>query len=200
MKNKDYNEYFKYLKGRSFKAHLYLNFYLYPLLTRYLNGKVIDVGCGTGDFLRYRKETIGVDVNPYNVEYCRELGLDSHLIGESGTFPFDDACFQGAILDNVLEHIEDPTLTIDEINRMLAPGGILIVGVPGQRGFSHDSDHKKFYDEVSLIRLMRHFGFIKKRVIHMPLFKSAWLSKKVRQYCIYAVFQKNSRVSSDHNE
>jgi SAM-dependent methyltransferase len=167
---------------------LYRRFWLYPKLNRFLSGRVLDVGCGIGDFLRFRPQTIGVDINPINVDWCLRHGLDAHLMSPD-VLPFHDCAFDCVILDNVLEHLESPELLILEINRVLLSSGLILVGVPGQKGFASDSDHKIFYDKYKLDKTFNSFGLISKKYIYMP-FRSAWLDFHVRQYCIYGVFGK----------
>ena len=65
------------------------------------------MGCGIGDLVRYRPNTVGVDINPYTVKSCKSNGLDVKLM-EVDSLPFDDKLFESVILDNVLEHIEKP--------------------------------------------------------------------------------------------
>lgn len=183
--------YFDYLTKRSILSKLYRNFILYPVLSREFDGKVLDVGCGIGDFLKFRANTIGVDINPYNVDYCAKNKLEAYLI-QNGKYPFEGAFFDGVILDNVLEHLSIPDPTINEISRVLKSKGILIIGVPGTKGYTMDSDHKKFYDEESLRELLQRNGFKLKKYIHGPLMmRSKWLSKTISQYCLYGVFIKD---------
>lgn len=184
----EHEQYFEYLKRRSKKALIYRNFYLYPRLCTYLKGLCLDVGCGLGDMLRYRKNTIGADVNPYLVEYCKQMGLDARLI-EDGRIPFKDESFQSAILDNVLEHLASPFDVLSEIYRVLEMGGRFIVGVPGEKGYRQDSDHKIFYDENKLIDTLRLTHFERHTILHMPI-QSNWLNENLSPYCLYGVFFK----------
>lgn len=184
-------EYFNYLKGRSVLADMYRKKLLYPALSKQFSGKVLDVGCGIGDFLSFRENTVGVDINKYNVEYCRERKLEAFLI-ENGAYPFQDKSFSGAILDNVLEHLQDPAPTILEVDRILEHGGIFIIGVPGKKGYTMDDDHKHFYNEKDLESLMNRYNFSLLKFIYGPAFiKSDLLSRTLSQYCIYGVFRKN---------
>ena len=114
--------YFNHLNITSWKGRLYRRYFLYPLISTKLKGKTLDVGCGLGSFLKSRKNCVGVDVNPYNIHYCKSLGLEAYHT--KGTFPFEEGQFDSVILDNVLEHIEEPSLTFKEIRRVLKPGGI----------------------------------------------------------------------------
>ena len=182
-------KYFEYLKGRSRLGWLYRRYLLYPKLCRYLDGKTLDVGCGIGDFINCRKGTVGVDINPATVEWCRQSELDVHLMSPN-MLPFQDVSFDSAILDNVLEHLTEPAELLKEIRRVLRPHSSLVVGVPGQRGYAMDSDHKVFYDEVKLVSTLVSAGFGLKRLFHMPL-RSAWLDVRMRQYCLYGVFERD---------
>ncbi len=182
-------EYFEYLRGRSRIGWLYRRYWLYPSLCRYLDGKTLDVGCGIGDFLNHRTETVGVDINPATVEWCRSRGLDAYQMSPN-VLPFQDGSFDSAILDNVLEHLADPDELLSEIGRVLRPHSSLVVGVPGQRGYAADADHKIFYDEATLVSTLGTAGFRLQQLFHMP-FKSAWLDARVRQYCLYGVFKRD---------
>jgi SAM-dependent methyltransferase len=186
----DYKEYFHYLSTRSHLGFLYRHYYLYPHLTKFLRGKALDVGCGIGDFLNFRRNTVGLDVNPYNIEYCRKQGLNTYLIDQKH-YPFPDAHFDSAIMDNVLEHIDEPENVLTEVYRVLKPNGILVVGVPGQRGYASDPGHKRFYSEENLITCITSMGFRVMRIIHMP-WKSSWLDRIMRQYCIYGAFMRDN--------
>jgi GT2 family glycosyltransferase len=182
-------EYFDYLKHRSLLGLLYRKYYLYPRLVRQLTGRVLDVGCGIGDFLAYRPNTIGVDVNAYAVDWCQSRGLDARLM-EAGHLPFDDASFDGVALDNVLEHLSEPVRLLAEIRRVLTPGGHVLVGVPGTFGYTCDADHKIFYDESNLRQLMESAGLKQNTVFYMPI-KWDWLDAKLPQYCLYGVFERS---------
>lgn len=180
--------YFEYLRRRSLAGYLYRRFWLYPILMLQLHGRTLDVGCGIGDMLRCRRNTVGVDVNPETIKYCQGIGLDVHLM-EEGRFPFPSGSFDSVILDNVLEHISEPRPLLEEIGRVLRPGGTFLVGVPGERGFGADLDHKRFYDEEGLRKLMVDRDYRVVRMLRMPLPIPA-LSRRLRSYCIYGVFRR----------
>lgn len=182
-------DYFDYLRQRSRLAWLYRKYYLYPRMCRHLNGKVLDVGCGIGDFLAFRPNTIGVDINPHTIEWCRKRGLQTELMMQD-VLPFQLAQFDGVVIDNVIEHIQDPSPLLSEIYRVLKPQGKLLIGVPGQRGYVCDADHKVFYDEDALVERLARADFAVKRVFAAP-FKSAWLDRRMRQYCVYGLFERN---------
>jgi SAM-dependent methyltransferase len=184
----DHTAYFEYLQGRGRLGYLYRTRYLYPRLFRHLHGRVLDVGCGIGDLLHARPNTVGVDVNPSAVAWCRQRGWDARPMAPDH-LPFTDGEFEGAILDNVLEHIPNPLPLLAELYRVMLPGGTLIIGVPGPRGFARDADHKVYYDERALIEVLDGAGFNPEHVLHMPV-RSRWLEHRLPQYCVYGVFRR----------
>lgn len=184
-------EYYRYLLTRSRTALLYRRFFLYRRLCAQLNGRVLDIGCGIGDFLRYRPNTVGVDVNPLLVEHCRRHGLEAYTIAGRPPMAFGDQSFDGVVLDNVLEHLEQPGPMLEEIRRLLTPLGRLIVGVPGVKGFAADPDHKRFYDAARLKSELGIHGFECCMVFHSPV-RSRWLDQHLRQYALYAVFRRQA--------
>jgi SAM-dependent methyltransferase len=136
--------------------------------------------------LLYRANTVGVDVNPLLVDHCRRRGAEAHL-SHSGRLPFGERTFNGALMDNVLEHLADPAPILGEIGRVLVPKGTLVVGVPGRKGYERDSDHKCFYSPESLVRCLAASGFTLKELFFAP-FRWRYLDRALSQYCTYGVF------------
>lgn len=182
-------DYFDYLRQRSRLAWLYRKYWLYPRLCRHLSGSVLDVGCGIGDLLAFRANTTGTDINPRAVAWCRDNGYPAELMMPD-VLPFQNSVFDGVVIDNVLEHIADPAPLLGEVRRVLRPGGRALIGVPGRRGYACDPDHKVHYDEANLVAVMAAAGFAKLRLLPMP-FRSNWLDVRMRQYCLYGVFQRD---------
>ena len=185
----DYEQYWAYLISRSRLGGIYRKYWLYPKLAKHLVGRALDIGCGIGDMLRFRAKTVGVDVNEKAVDYCKSLGLDVHLM-RPDELPFPSESFDSALLDNVLEHVEEPAFLLEEVCRVMKFGGCLLVGVPGILGWKIDDDHKVFYDETSLVKCVEAYRFIHVKTFYQPLWKSDWLSRSLRQYCVYAVFRR----------
>lgn len=182
--------YSRYLNGRSFLGGVYRRFFLYPRLCKFLDGVVLDVGCGIGDLLNFNSRAIGVDINPYNILICKNRGLNASIM-EIDRLSFSDGTFDSVLLDNVLEHIENPEALVSEIYRVLKPDCRLMVGVPGIKGQKSDQDHKVFYDEKLLKALANTHNFQVEKNFYMPFFlNSSFLSKIFRQYCIYSVWKK----------
>jgi len=115
---------------------------------RAVRGRVLDAGCGTGGFTqwlrdRYRPERmVGIDVSETALRRCGERGLTELLCCPVEYIPFPDASFDLVLSLNVLYHREvgDDLEALREMNRVLAPGGYLLLNLPALsflRG-SHD--------------------------------------------------------------
>lgn len=185
----DHDEYFDYLRRRSRLGAVYRTRWLYPRLARRLMGRALDIGCGIGDMLVYRANTVGVDINPRTVAFCKARGAHAVLM-RPDELPFADGEFDSVLMDNVLEHIPDPGCLLAEAHRILRTGGRLLVGVPGARGWASDPDHKVFYDEQMLRACMHAAGFDCVECFYTPLWRSGWLGRTLRQYCLYGVFSR----------
>jgi arsenite methyltransferase len=95
--------------------------------------RVLDVGCGVGatvEFLsqEHHLEAFGVDTSSLllkeGLERRRDLGL---LQGTAETLPFCDRCFSALFCECVLSLLHNPALALKEFDRVLKPGGYLIL-------------------------------------------------------------------------
>lgn len=101
-------------------------------------GRVLDVGCGAGDFLRGVQETsgweaYGTDLSQEAVAVAgREPGLKLFR-GELHQARYPDRHFDAVFVRNVLEHVLDPARLLEELRRVLRLGGRLWLLVPNAR-------------------------------------------------------------------
>ncbi|MAM71954.1 MAG: hypothetical protein CMP91_12510 [Gammaproteobacteria bacterium] len=191
---KPFEEYFNHLNNRSFIGKIYHRLYKLPLiyyLARFYGSRILEIGSGIGNGIlgAYPSKIIGIDINPIAVDFCKHQGLKAELIKEDGNYPFNDNSFDVCVLDNVLEHIENPTQTLDECSRVLNNYGLLIIIVPGAAGFRYDPDHKIFYQIENLESLDPRWEMV--LAFSLPFFlKSKKLSDKMKQYCLMAVYKR----------
>lgn len=107
--------------------------------------KILDYGSYDGNLLRelsnsnLLKEGTGVDLNKEAVEqFSGTLPANVQLvhIKKTNVIPFPDNFFDCITLIGVLEHIHRQDLILSELNRVLRPGGVIFVSVPGMHFFS----------------------------------------------------------------
>jgi SAM-dependent methyltransferase len=95
--------------------------------------RVLDVGCGRGILLSELADR-GFEVHGFEISAAAAAGADPRATIRIGSeladavYPAD--WFDEVIIWHVLEHLSDPRGTLDEIRRILKPGGRLIVAVP----------------------------------------------------------------------
>lgn len=108
--------------------------------------KVLDVGAGMGDFLKYDKENFtGIDINEEALAYCKKQGF--HVKKASVTsIPFPDESFDGVNCQQVIEHLtpDNAFKMMKEITRVLKSGGKAVI--------STEMVTKRFWDTFSHIR------------------------------------------------
>ena len=122
----------------------------HPLITRdrlrqilepQLGERVLEIGPGTGYYTLDLAEWVGPDgaveifdiqqeMLDHTVERARERGISNvhPMLGDARSLPYEDDSFDAAALTAVLGEIPDPDAALREINRVLKPGGRVIVG------------------------------------------------------------------------
>lgn len=99
-----------------------------------VSGRLLDVGCGLGTFLKLAEEEKfeiqGTELSEYVSRYAKEsLGIDVFRGNlEEARFPRES--FDIVTVWHTLEHLPDPKSTLKEINRLLVKGGLLVVAAP----------------------------------------------------------------------
>jgi ubiquinone/menaquinone biosynthesis C-methylase UbiE len=113
--------------------------------------RLLDLGCDSGDvtarLVDKAEETYGVDNNPEAIAAAKRKHKGVKFVLAKGErLPFKDDFFDAVVMGEVLEHVEDERKTLNEVYRVLKPGGTLILSVPhkGLFGFI-DSFNLKFH-------------------------------------------------------
>lgn len=155
------------------------------------SGRFLDIGCGTGIFLRTlekRGTTYGLDLSEQALSYCRKDGSRLLARGSGGLLPFKDNSFSLITLLDMIEHIENDKEVLKEVYRICTPGGVVIITVPAF-GFlwgSHDDSHhhKRRYLSRQLREVGLYTGFLPEKLtytnffIFLPLLIRRILSRK----------------------
>ncbi|MFC1717381.1 class I SAM-dependent methyltransferase [Candidatus Poribacteria bacterium] len=132
---------------------------------------VLDIGCAKGSFGRYKPEgcrVVGIDIEEKALEVAKSHIEVCKVDLNDGCLPFCDGSFDKVLIRNVLEHIEFPWVVVNEIARILSPGGVVIGSVPmaKARAVWNDYTHIRGFTEHALRKLFENTQVLKVRDIY----------------------------------
>lgn len=102
----------------------------------FLKGKILEVGCGIGNFTKILSsygEISAIDIHKQYLPQVRKKTPDAQVgLGniEEGKYFFKNKKFNSIVCINVLEHIENDEAALNNMSKLLLDGGILILLVP----------------------------------------------------------------------
>lgn len=89
--------------------------------------KMLDIGCATGQYLKYSNEmgmcSEGIDISHYSISVCQERGLTAYC-GTLQELSLPKAKYDWIIARDIIEHVTDPLGLLEGISDHLVPGGI----------------------------------------------------------------------------
>lgn len=153
--------------------------------------RVLDLGCGSGETSGHLKKinrfewVCGVEGSAKAAAVASSK-LDQVLVGdiESIDIPFPDESFDLILALDILEHLVDPWKVVNKIERLLKPGGLLVVSLPNVRHYHIliplifrgdwrysqegllDSTHIRFFTKKTALKLFRKAGFVLEKWDH----------------------------------
>jgi 2-polyprenyl-3-methyl-5-hydroxy-6-metoxy-1,4-benzoquinol methylase len=97
------------------------------------NAALLDVGCDTGAFIGFARENygmkvVGIDVSPLAIEQAKMLGLDARV--ENIATIHADPIYDLVVLNDVLEHVNEPFAVLANIASILRPNGRVYIATP----------------------------------------------------------------------
>ncbi|HWC83327.1 MAG TPA: methyltransferase domain-containing protein [Pseudonocardiaceae bacterium] len=139
--------------------------------------EVLDVGCGIGRNLAHlAPRGVGVDHNEHSVQVCRDRGLIAFSTKEFADTDYAEAGrFGGLLAAHLIEHLprEDAIEVLRGYLPYVAPGGLVVLICPQERGFASDSTHVRFTDLAGLAEIAEKLGLTVDRRISFPLPRAA---------------------------
>jgi SAM-dependent methyltransferase len=142
-------------------------------------GRVLDVGCGRGPLLdAFRRrgwQVQGTELTEVSATFARyTLGIPVH-VGPVEQWPWPAGHFDAIAMWHVLEHWPDPRVVLRAAQRLLRPGGVLVVSLPnfgspearvtGAGWFHLDVPrHLAHFTPASLHGALRETGFLVKKL------------------------------------
>jgi len=132
---------------------------------------LFDLGCGAGKILsaisRDGDFAIAGDLDVNLLQHGRDRGVSPLCLNFDGTLPLGDDVIDGAMIIDAIEHTESPHHILDELHRVLRPGGTMVVFTPP-------------YDSHSWIAAEKTHNFLTRR-------RSDHISPFTRESLTYAI-------------
>ncbi|MBR58986.1 MAG: hypothetical protein CMH54_13335 [Myxococcales bacterium] len=140
--------------------------------------RVADVGCGPGttlSWLSHLPRIVGIDRAALCLELARERAPNAELIqANAEELPLKDQQFDLIFCLDILEHLEHPEKAVEELYRILKPGGILISTVPAWQFLWSEHDvalgHHRRYRKKAFKNLLQGGGFEVPRISYYNFF------------------------------
>jgi SAM-dependent methyltransferase len=106
-----------------------------------MHGRIFEDGCGVGMYLsrlaQNARQAVGLDIE-FDRALAARQAADQILCGAGEGLPFPNDYFDLVLSHEVLEHVQDDRRSVEEILRILRPGGRLVLFVPN-RGYPFET-------------------------------------------------------------
>ena len=157
-------------------------------LEEHLQGahRILDVGSADGPSVRWlegRAQKVALDLDPRGL-------APGGVCGSVLQLPFADGTFDVVTAFDVIEHCDPERRAVDELYRVLAPGGRLLASVPAYQwawtGFDVDNGHHRRYTRARAAAALERSGFGVNRATYafsavFPFFAAERLVRRLRE-------------------
>lgn len=170
--------------------------------------RLLDVGCGNGNAMAVAKsigwQAVGVDPDPKAIEAAKAKNFNVSL-GDIRNFDGQSKAFDAIILSHVIEHVPDPSPTLNRAFDLLVPGGTIFVDTPnissrGARKFGKNwrgieaPRHLVLFNSKSLVRLMKEIGFTEISLKGRPRLARGMYLESHRISCKYSPYNEELKL------
>ncbi len=157
--------------------------------------KVLDVGSGTGTFIRVLRkvfkssfEAVGTDISPFGRKFHKDKRI-KFILADARKLPFKDESFDFVFSIDMLEHILNPQEAIEEMYRVTKKGGLILIRT---RNYRSPLTTHNFLSVVELIKdLVKDKKDLSRTKRLKPIFSSCGGDKDA----VSAVFADRFKVS-----
>lgn len=149
-------------------------------------GKLLDIGCGVGDFLHTAEEhgwdCTGVEPSEDAIAIARKR-IKANIIASEDLEQIPEATFDLITMWHVLEHVDDLKWQVEQLQRLIKPQGRIVIAVP-----NHKSYDAQFYKELwAAYDVPRHLSHFDKITI-TKIFKTKGLVLKKTEKLIWDAY------------
>lgn len=126
-----------------------------------LHGKLLDVGCGKKPYAELIQVDayVGLDV-PTSMHGVQQVDVFGTALG----LPFKDEVFDSVLCTEVLEHLPEPVVALQEMRRVTRPGGVLLLTVPLSEQLHEEPFDFYRFTRYGLIYLLEKTGWRVQRI------------------------------------
>ena len=143
------------------------------------NKNFLDIGCATGMLLAHMQnqgwQVKGVDLCKESIEYGRKKRKLDLFAGTLAEANFKNGYFSVIHFSHLIEHVPDPRNFLEEVRRIMTPGGLAIITTPNVKGLqagifkqkwrSAIADHLFLFSKATLKRILIETGFTIKKIV-----------------------------------
>jgi 2-polyprenyl-3-methyl-5-hydroxy-6-metoxy-1,4-benzoquinol methylase len=191
-------EYLAHSRSRRLSAEAVLG----GLRARGASGRLLDVGCATGDWLVAAREAgfeaEGLELSEWSARIARERGFVIHQMRLEALAAERPGTFDLITLMGVIEHFERPRDEVRHLRRLLKPGGRLVLWtgdvdsstsrILGRKWWYWQGQHIQYFTKASLRRLLRDEGLDPVEVRLFPFAATlATIANSLRRYRLQPV-------------
>ena len=190
------------------------------------SGKILDVGAGECQYKKYcdHLDYTSQDFNQYNGK-GNNLGLQTNtwdvsqvdVISDIISIPLPDDSFDIILCTEVLEHVPDPIAAINEMNRLLKKGGLIIITAPfcslthfapyhfcdgfNSNFFKYHFLERLYYKSITIDVNGNYFEYLSQELHRLPLIVNSYTKKSSFLIKIYSKILINilEYVNKKHN-
>lgn len=135
-----------------------------------LRGRILEIGCGRGEFILEAVdqglEAVGIEYAEASAAQARELvgGQAKILTGDIHSVELPEASFDYCVFADVIEHVRDPAAFIEQVWRLLKPGGLVFIATP-----SVDSPSARLMRENWMEFKLEHLSYFNRHTLDQLL-------------------------------
>ena len=135
-------------------------------------GRVLEVGAGDGYFLYAARkagwQTEGLELSQPRIDRAKEWFGVTLKCADLLNAPFPDGSFDAITMFQLIEHVHDPKALLIRANRLLKPGGIMMLSTPNVLAYARKNRdvnswriprHLFFFTPKTLVRTAESLGF-----------------------------------------